>query len=398
MPAPDHRTAPRTGDDRRDTNAATVLRTVLDHGPAARGRIAALSGLSPAAVSRQVATLTGLGLLRERPDLAAGGGVGRPQLPLDIDTGTLAVAGVHVGVPFSTVALLDLRGNVLCQEQLDNGGRTGPAVLEPLLRRLPAFLAAARRPLIGLGAVSGGAVDPARGVTVRHVPLDWHELPLGPMLAGATGLPVRVDNHARALAETEILYGLPAARRSLLHLFVGHVVDAALGIGGLVHLGHRSATGDIAHLRVAGSREPCDCGRRGCFGAAASDTALYRDAAAAGVIERPDRNLMIAAVRSGDRRADRLVLRRARMIGQVLALLVDVVNPELVLLSETFAVLDPRYLDAVRHEAARRSRLFQEPEQLIAQRRGEDTLAVAGGTPVLSAVYRDPLRTVGPPR
>ncbi|MBD0688225.1 ROK family transcriptional regulator [Streptomyces sp. CBMA123] len=396
MPATVRPVPARTGDDRRDVNAAAVLRTVLDHGPIARSRVAALSGLSPAGVSRQVTDLLRLGLLCERPELTESGAVGRPQLPVDVDTERLAVAGLHVGVPFSTLSLLDLRGNVLAREQLDNRGRTGRAVLDPALARLPAFLAAAPggRSVVGLGAVTGGSVDPVRGVTVRHAPLDWCEVPLRALLERATGLPVQVDNHARALAQSEILFGHPAARRSLVQLFVGHVVDAALGVGGLVHLGPQSATGDVAHLRVAGSRARCCCGRRGCFAAAASDTALYREAAAAGIIPVPERGEMIAAVRAGDPHADRLVLRRARLIGQVVALLVDVVNPDLVVLTETFALMDGRYLEAIRTEVLRRSHLCQDAGLVITQQRGADALAVAAGAVVLGALYRSPLQAL----
>ncbi|MGW6917813.1 ROK family protein [Kitasatospora sp. NPDC054939] len=422
MPAPPLRPAVRSGDDRRDVNAAAVLRAVLDRGPLPRSRVAALTGLSPAAVSRQVVDLVRLGLLRERPELSAGGAVGRPLLPVDVDTGRLAVAGVHVGVPYTTFSLLDLRGNVLRREEFSNRGRTGQAVLRPVLARLPRFLAAvghpprpdgaapptgsgghaghAARTVVGLGAVTGGSVDPVRGVTVRHAPLDWHEVPLRELLERATGLPVRVDNHARALAQSEILFGRPAARRGLVQLFVGHVVDAALGIGGQVHLGPRAATGDVAHLRVSGSRALCECGRRGCFAAAASDTALFEAAATAGITGKPDRAELIAAVRAGDRRAERLVLRRARMIGEVAALLIDVVNPDLLVLTETFSAVDPRFLDAVRAEVAERSYLVRGAgpvERLVvAQQHGADALAVAAGAAALAAVYADPLRTVAP--
>ncbi|MGW4891826.1 ROK family protein [Kitasatospora sp. NPDC004240] len=395
--------APRPGDDRRDVNAATVLRTVLDHGPIARSRVAALTGLSPAAVSRQVVDLVRLGLLCERPELAASSGVGRPQRPVDVDTGRLAVAGVHLGLPYTTLSLLDLRGNVLLREEFGNRGRTGTAVLRPVLERLPRFLAGAAaggRTVVGLGAVSGGSVDPTRGVTVSHVPLRWREVPLRELLERATGLPVQVDNHARALAQSEILFGRPAARGGLVQLFVGHVVDAALAVGGRVHLGPRSATGDLAHLRVSGSRALCGCGRRGCFVAAASDTALFEAAAAAGVIDAPDRFKLIAAVRAGDPRADRMVLRRSRMIGEMVALLADVVNPDLVVLTETFATLDARYLDAVRAEVRRRSHLARDPEwdpqSVVVQQRGADALAAAAGAAVLGALYASPLRTVRP--
>ncbi|WP_316519789.1 ROK family protein [Kitasatospora brasiliensis] len=401
-------TAPRAGDDRRDANAAAVLRTVLDHGPIARSRVAALTGLSASAVSRQAVDLVGLGLLYERPELAVGGAgaLGRPQLPLDLDPDRLAVAGLHIAVPFTTVALLDLRGRVLRRREIPHRGRTGPELLKPLLARLPRLIETLRghRTVVGLGAVTGGAVDPASGLIVRHGPLDWHDLPLRELLADATGLPVRVDNHARALAQAEILFGHPAARRSMVQLFVGHVVDAALAVAGTVHLGPLSVTGDLGHLPVTGtvtdpdadSRERCHCGRRGCLSVAASDTALFAAAAAEGVTAEPDRAQLIAAVRRGDPAANRLVRNRARIIGRALALLADVVNPDLLVLTEHFTALDPAHLDVVRSEFARRSHLHRDAGLLISQQRGPDVLAVAAGAPVLGELYARPVHALAP--
>ncbi|MBD0670254.1 ROK family transcriptional regulator [Streptomyces sp. CBMA156] len=399
-------TAPRSGDDRRDANAAAVLRTVLDHGPIARSRVAALTGLSASAVSRQTVDLVRLGLLHERPEPAGPGtrAPGRPQLPLDLDPDRLAVAGLHIGLPFTTVALLDLRGRVLVRKEVPNHGRTGPGLLRPLLARLPRLLDRLRgdRTVVGLGAVTGGSVDPQRGLIIRHDPLEWRDLPLSALLADATALPVQVDNHARALTLAEILFGHPAARRSMVQLFVGHVVDAALAVAGTVHLGPPSVTGDLGHLPVSGtvtdpdadSRERCHCGRLGCLSVAASDTTLFAAAAAAGITAGPDRAQLAAAVRRGDPAAGRLVRNRALIIGRALALLADVVNPDLVVLTEHFTALDPAHLDVVRAEFALRSHLHRDAGLLITQRRGRDVLAVAAGAPVLGELYARPVHAL----
>ncbi|GLX16575.1 ROK family transcriptional regulator [Streptomyces lavendulae] len=386
----------RGGDGRREANTSAVLRTVLDHGPVARRRIAALTGLSPAAVSRQVVDLARLGLVRERPELVAAAGVGRPQVPVDIDSGRVAVAGVHIGVPGATLSLIDLRGRILAREDVSSRGLGRTAILERVTGRLPAFLAAHKGALgiAGVGAVLGGRVDPERGIAVRHEPLGWYDVPLRDALERATGLPVYVDNHARALAQSEILFGHPDAQHSIVAVFVGHVVDAALGSGGRVHLGPRAATSDLAHQPVPGSRAKCPCGRTGCFEAVVSDTALFREAAERGIIAEPDRALLSEAVAAGHPGADRLVRRRARLIGRAVALLADLVNPDVVVVHETFSGAHPRYLDAIRAEAVGRSHLCDDPERIVAPGTGERALDVAAGTAVLANIYGDPLRTV----
>ncbi|KJY35362.1 hypothetical protein VR44_10300, partial [Streptomyces katrae] len=100
------------------------------------------------------------------------------------------------------------------------------------------------------------------------------------------------------------------------------------------------------------------------------------------------------AVAAGHPGADALVRRRARLIGRAVALLADLVNPDVVVVHETFSGAHPRYLDAIREEAVERSHLCEDPERIVAPGTGERALDVAAGTAVLANIYADPLRTV----
>ncbi len=155
--------------DRRRTSARTVLRSVLEHGPVARSTVARLTGLSPASVTGHCARLAELGLLREASAPRRSGGVGRPHLPL-VDRSRLVVGGVHVAVPYTTAALLDLRGRVVAERRPPHPDTEPARVLErpagglaELLGRVPQ-----RRPL-GVGFAAGGWVDraAARSSTIR---------------------------------------------------------------------------------------------------------------------------------------------------------------------------------------------------------------------------------------
>ncbi|MEU9854702.1 ROK family protein [Streptomyces sp. NPDC047974] len=388
------------GDGRREANAATVLRTVLDHGPVSRSAVAHLSGLSPAAVSRQATDLTRLGLLRELPELSGAGGVGRPRIPVDLHigaTGGPVVAGVHLGVPGSTFALVDLRGRVLARHRHSHAPFEPGRLPETVGAELRAFLGrhAAGRPLLGVGAALGGRVDPAAGVVVRHEALGWRHRPFAAELSRVLGGPaVRLDNHARAIAQSEILFGRPAARRSLVHLFVGNVVDAAVGLAGVVHQGPGGAAGDVAHLPVPDSTTPCPCGRSGCLEATASNTALARTAVRRGIVPEADTSLVVDAAAAGDRRADRLLRERARAVGRALALLVDVLNPDLVVVTEQASVLEPDYLEEIRGAAIDLSHVCDDPERIVSPHAGPAVLPVAAGTVLLNSLFKRPLETL----
>ncbi|MYR22468.1 ROK family transcriptional regulator [Streptomyces sp. SID6137] len=373
--------------DRRRTSASSVLRSVLEHGPVARSTVARLTGLSPASVTEHCARLAGLGLIRESPAPRRSRGVGRPHVPIELDDARFVVGGVHVAVPYTTVALLDLRGRVLARRELKHE-RTDPGlVLARAAEGLAALFAEAsgRRPL-GVGVAVGGWVDRETGTVVEHELLGWREVPVRELLAARTGLPVEVDGHARALVNGERLFGRARGSRSVLHLFVGNVVDAAFATHDEVHHGPRSAAGAIAHLPVPGGTEPCPCGRTGCLQVELGERTLCRRARAAGVTDSANPMHVVAAAEGGDAVARRLLVERARATGRAAALLLDVLNPETVVVTEVGVIHFEECLDALR-EAAGNSR----SAAVLPTSFPDSVLAVAGGSVLLDALFRDPL-------
>jgi predicted NBD/HSP70 family sugar kinase len=393
--------------------AAAVLRAVLDHGPIPRTLIGRTTGLSPAAVTRQTAGLISFGLVRELPAPPGPPRAGRPVVPLDIDTERYLACGVHIAVPIVTFGLVDLRGRVVARESHPHGG-DAPSVVRLIGRLLPDFVRRHSRGsrLLGLGVVTGGRVDPERGVVLEHGPLGWHDVDLRHDIAAAigvpasggapdfssrrfwpAGLPVHVDGHARALAHAEILFGRRRARRSHVHLFVGNVVDAAIATAGVVHRGQHSSAGDIAHLEFGAQPAlgECGCGRTGCFQAAVSDRALLARAVRERVIARPDLADLLAAAVGGEARAVSLFRDRLRVIGRVVALLLDIFDPDDLVLTEAAAITLPWLLPALYEEIAKHSRGRVDPERIVRPNSfGSGTLAVAAGATVLHAVYRAP--------
>ncbi|WP_329340559.1 ROK family protein [Streptomyces sp. NBC_01352] len=381
---------PRAADpDRRRTSASAVLRSVLEHGPVARSTIARLTGLSPASVTDYCARFTRAGLIREAAAPRQSKGVGRPHVPVDLDDSRFVVGGVHVAVPYTTVALLDLRGRVVAERRLKHpaGAVESRQVLARAADGLAALLARApeRRPL-GVGVAVGGWVDRDSGTVVAHPLLDWRDVPVRDVVAAHTGLPVHVDGHARALVNAERLFGRARGSGSMLHLFVGNVVDAAFATHDEVHHGPRSQAGAIAHLPVPGGTETCACGRTGCLQAELSERTLCRRAREAGVTDGVNPMHVVAAAAGGDRAAVRLLVDRARQVGRAVGLLLDVLNPEIVVVTEIGALHREDCLSALREAVGAERAAAVVPTSFA-----DSVLAVAGGSVALDVLYRDPL-------
>ncbi|MEV6846151.1 ROK family protein [Actinoplanes sp. NPDC051411] len=373
---------PATAGKSRDS-AGAVLRAILDHGPVARSSVARATRLSAASVSGLVTSLVHEGLVREVPEAAGPPGAGRPHVPVDIEPDAAGVIGVHIAVPHTTVARLDLRGRVIEQRQEPHGRRDPAGVLAALSNRI-ARLASGHR-ILGLGVATGGWVDAGNGVLVEHHLLGWHKVPLAAVLADATGLPVGVDSNSRALLKAEQLFGDAAlqARRSAVHLFVGNVVDVAFAANGVVHRGPRSAAGAVAHLPIEGCDAVCACGRTGCLQTAVSDRALLRRSGQA------DIHALVDAASRGDAGAMNLLLERARLVGRAAGLLLDLFDPEVLVVAEAGINRMPQLLATLCAEAG--------PDAAAVVRRTSfpgHVLASAGGAVALDRVYAAPLTPV----
>ncbi|AJE81337.1 ROK family protein [Streptomyces albus] len=396
---------------RRSSGIAAVLGAVLDHQPVARSTVARLTGLSPAAVSGHCNRLLARGLLRERPQTAGPKGLGRPHVPLEIDTRRYLVAGAHIAVAHSTVSLMDLTGRIVAEDRRPHRDTDPSRILDDLAARLPALRRAhcAGREVLALGVATGHRVDPASGTVVEHPQLGWQDVGVRSHLAAATGLPVQVDSHSRALARAEQLFGEVSTRTSTVLLFVGAVVDAAFVTQGAVHLGPHSGAGSVAHLPLGaeeagesgllaglGSGDdtgsaPCSCGRPDCLQSQVSELVMVRQAKQLGLETGTFRELLGLAL-AGEPRAVALFRRRARLVGRAAALLLDMFDPEVLVVVEAGSSREPALLAALREEVAARSWVCEDPARAVVPGSFTGTvLATAGAAVALGALYADPL-------
>jgi len=393
---------------RRAASSGLVLRAVLDEGPLARSHIARITGLSPASVTDHCYALLGSGLLTEARPRHGRKAMGRPTIPLDLNIDVGVVGGVHYAAEHATVALVDLRGTVRAERLVRHGDadaativlRSADALLDLLHREAPAL----SMPLLGVGAASGGWVDPDRGLIVEHDVLGWSRVPVAALLGDRLGVPVRVDSHVRTLLRAEQLFGRRESRAGALGLFVGNLVDAGFALGERPHHGAGSRAGAVAHRAVPGSTVPCGCGRTGCLQATVSEWRLVARARELGIIDRvpepgpaggPAIFDLLDVLRAGDPVARSLFVERAELVGQAVAPLIDLFSPDLVLIIEPGISYLPECRSALHRQIALHSVTLTDPSPIVVASSFMDhVLATAGATAFLDALYRDPLGAV----
>jgi predicted NBD/HSP70 family sugar kinase len=382
-----------------DAAAAAVFGAARMRGPIARDVIAQVTSLSIATVNRQVTALLDAGILRERADLAVSGAIGRPRVPVEVNHEPYLTLGLHIGARTSSIVATDLLGRTLDAVAMPTPRATlgappacgGGSALASLAGSARRYLSRwhRRRPL-WVGVATGGVVDGATG-TVDHAKLGWIDAPVGPLVAETLGLPVSVAAHVDAMAGAELLLGmrrLVARSSTSLYVYARETVGYALVIGGRVH-SPASGPGTIAALPAQSEL----LGGSGQLESTVSDEAVLAAARRLRIVpaEGPNATLatVLRAARQGSELARELLAERARVLGEAVALLRDLLNPDdLVVGGQAFTEY-PEGMGGV--EAAYTARSVLPPRDIRVTAFGNRVQEAGAGAVSLGGLYADPI-------
>ena len=386
----------------RRHNLSAVLRHLVTDGPRSRARLAQATGLTKATVSSLVGELAERGLVREGS--VERGAVGRPGQQVALNGPVACGVGVELNVDYVASVVVDLAGQVISAEHrpLPASRLGSDVVLDEVARateRALAVVAAVSSYPAGVTLALPGGVDVAAGILTYAPNLGWRDVPVVAALESRLGdVGLHVDNEANLAALGEYGVGAAAGTRDLL-LLTGEVgVGGGIISGGRLLRGGRGHAGEVGHMQLDPQGRQCGCGRRGCWEtvvglwpllhavAGPGDTVLYPTV---GLEER------LTAVSRRAEAQDARTLVALEQVGSWLglgaSLLVNVLNPTVLVLGGYFATLGPWLLEPVRRQLA---------ERVVAPAAGGCrvelstlgfTAAVRGGAQVaLDAVLEDP--------
>ncbi|CCH19060.1 ROK family transcriptional regulator [Micromonospora lupini] len=371
-------------------NRSALLTKLFLDAPLTRQDLVRSTGLSQPAVSNVVADLIDEGVVAEAGAAESDGG--RPSMLLRVAPRYAFVIGVDVGETRVRVELFDFAMSLLASIEYPlDPARTEPAVVAGhVLAGIEAVTGQARvatADVLGVGIGVSGVVEQGVEAVVHAQALGWDRVPLERLIGAGTDLPLHIDNGAKTLGQAEMWFGAGRGARHAVFALVGSGVGAAVVTNGVTYRGASSSAGEWGHTTLVYGGRACRCGARGCLEAYVGAEAIidrYREARRGrqvpGVDEESQLSALVAAADSSAT-ARRVLDDTAGYLGAGVANLINLFNPERVVLGGWAAMVLGDLLPAVR-EAAGRQALRQPYEQASIElcRLGVDAVALGAAT------------------
>lgn len=336
-----------------------VLRLLRDEGPQSRTRLSEDTGLSPTTISKVVAPLLEHGWVEEVNE-SHEVRIGRPAITLRQVPEAVSVCGIQLGVGVARVGIADGWARVRSSEVLTfDPARNVEDVLDEVGDLTTTMLRLDDGPpCIAVGVAAPGPVDRAHRVNLLSINLPWRDVPVADRLEARLRLPVTVDHNVRSMALAEARYGGHGVE-SMAYVYVKAGVGLGLVLKSEPFFGGYHGVSELGHIRVVDDGERCVCGAHGCLETVVSEPYLLRRLEALGVPpgESPDPAIM-ATLEAERGRPGIEALRRGLIanVARGLAAVINLLNPELILLGGTFADAPDSLVDDIR--AALREEVF----------------------------------------
>jgi glucokinase len=247
--------------------------------------------------------------------------------------------GIDIGGTKTAVVVSDQPPEVIARRDFLTRPELGPQqTIEQIIATARELLAG--RPIERIGVSCGGPLNSTTGVIQAPPNLStWVDVPINRILGGAFGVPCALENDANAGAVAEHRFGAGIGTRNMVFLTMGTGLGAGIIANGILYRGACDAAGEIGHVRLTRTG-PVGYHKSGSVEGWASGGGLAQ--AASAVVARADKRGettllggesvsakdVAEAARAGDRLAKRLIRATGKRLGETLAILVDILNPE----------------------------------------------------------------------
>ncbi len=350
----------------REINLSSVLRLIYSAAPLSRAQLASKTGLNKSTISSLVEDLLDRKLIHETGINSIG--TGRPATQLEINSNVGAVVGIELGVDFVAVVLADFKGRILGRKQVNADPAASQektlgltqALIDEIMHKSDGM----GLKVLGLSFSIPGTIDLEKGILIFAPNLQWHNVAFRQVFSGSTGLKVFIENDANAAAIAEHLFGVAQHLRDFLFVFAGVGLGGGLFLDGHLYRGIGGYAGEIGHTPIIAEpfQKPCRCGNLGCWETYANQLSIVervqermtakRSDLISSLMETQNAPLSISIIKQaadeGDSYALESLAEAGMAMGIGLAGLVNIFNPEKIILGGPISVAGKYLLPSIR--------------------------------------------------
>lgn len=260
--------APQTG------GASQLLALLRGGRPRTRGELAQSVSVSRTTIGLWVAELVQSGLIREQEQAASTGG--RRSTLIGLERGARSLLAIDIGPDHARWRLTDLHGIAFASNDRDtNPSETPTDILSKIAAEAIGALDGARPRLGAVGVAIAAPVSTENGRPINPPSMpNWHKADISGQLGAALDAPVVVDKVANMMLVGHYARQTAPPRDMLYVTLSKFGIGAAILANGRLYHGDQGMAGDLAHVAIPGSEQPCRCGSFGCLEAEAATPAL----------------------------------------------------------------------------------------------------------------------------
>lgn len=395
----------KSNPSKSDLRVRQVFKEIIKSGPLSLAELARRLRVSIPVMTSTMNTLRDLGwVLDKREDSQT---AGRPPMLFGFRGDAAYVIGADLGRMYSNLLILDLNMTVVAERLLDDFPLANhDEYIDSLLKKMQDFALDSKIPwdkIVGAGFSIPGIVRGSIGASETY--LSFGGRPVIDIIASRMGKPVCIENDAKAMALGESWFGGARELTNVLCLDYGWGLGLGIIADGNLYAGKNGLAGEFGHIPINPDGPLCYCGKRGCLEMMSSGQAMARLArerlqnGSTSIIssqqqelESIDPHAIIRAAERGDQFSIEILEEAGRYLGLGIGMLINIFNPEKVIIGGDISRIADYLLDSIRSHAMKHSLVQLNREvQFEISTLSENAAAMGMGRRILSQLIEQDL-------
>jgi len=284
------------------------------------------------------------------------------------------VIGVDVGGTNVKVGIIDLKGRIRKKRMFSTGNFSSRrGLINALVEDIRTVLGESgieKKEVLGIGVGTPGLIDSRRGIIHYLVNIKgFEEVPLKKILEKRLRIPTFLDNDVNIMCLGELHYGNGSGGKNIVCVTLGTGVGGGIAIAGDLYRGSSFSAGEIGHITINEKGPYCNCGNRGCLEAYVGNSYIAKDAVrrlrkdkkslirrlVKGDFSKITPRIISEAAGKGDALAKKILIDTGERIGVGLANVINILNPEKVIIGGGVAEAGRILFDSIRASVDRRA-------------------------------------------